>query len=124
MTLLGSKDLPFASFLAGLLEPDPTRRLTPVQALRHTFLAPLFPFRFAIGPDSPAAAYPSLPVIPAAPVWVPVAADPIRCSAMVPSCCFHCDCSLSVPLSLPAVALGDTFQDSERTIIFPSRALG
>lgn len=71
MKLVNSKDLAFSSFLAGLLEPDPTLRLTPVQALRHEFLAPLFPFRYALDAGEPASSYPLLPEFPKATVCFP-----------------------------------------------------
>ncbi|KAG2377952.1 hypothetical protein C9374_008574 [Naegleria lovaniensis] len=38
------KNNDFASFLVGLLEYDPTKRMTPLQALSHPFLQSLFPF--------------------------------------------------------------------------------
>eukprot|EP01147_Barroeca_monosierra_P001497 gene1497-4655_t len=42
---LGFNNASLSSFLAGMLDPSPTARITPEEALRHPFLAPLFPFR-------------------------------------------------------------------------------
>jgi hypothetical protein len=41
---LQTRDLLFLQFINELLEYDPERRLTPVNALRHPFLSALFPF--------------------------------------------------------------------------------
>jgi len=47
--LLKKHDHHFITFIQGLLEFDPKKRLTPQQALLHPFLSSLFPFSAAFG---------------------------------------------------------------------------
>lgn len=48
MAKFGTKDSSFAGFILGLLAYSPERRLTPAAALRHPFMARLFPFSLAV----------------------------------------------------------------------------
>eukprot|EP00475_Leptophrys_vorax_P033131 TRINITY_DN51833_c0_g1_i2.p1 TRINITY_DN51833_c0_g1~~TRINITY_DN51833_c0_g1_i2.p1 ORF type:complete len:502 (+),score=82.79 TRINITY_DN51833_c0_g1_i2:990-2495(+) len=47
--LLNVKDANFVSFIASLLNYDPSQRLSPKEALFHPFLCSLFPFNFVFG---------------------------------------------------------------------------
>jgi len=42
--LLKCHDGPFISFIVGLLQLDPEKRLSPMEALLHPFFSPCFPF--------------------------------------------------------------------------------
>eukprot|EP00730_Choanoeca_flexa_P020372 TRINITY_DN9953_c0_g2_i2.p1 TRINITY_DN9953_c0_g2~~TRINITY_DN9953_c0_g2_i2.p1 ORF type:complete len:638 (+),score=107.89 TRINITY_DN9953_c0_g2_i2:46-1959(+) len=55
LTRLGSRDHVFGSFVAGLLDPNPSLRLTPMDALAHPFLA----HQVTVHPDRPLAWRPS-----------------------------------------------------------------
>ncbi|XP_078343974.1 uncharacterized protein LOC144629610 [Oculina patagonica] len=46
--LHNSRNYAFASFLVGLLQYNPSKRLTPSQAAMHPFLAPDFPFAYLL----------------------------------------------------------------------------
>lgn len=48
---LGTKDRTFAAFVVDMLAYSPEQRLTPVAALQHAFMAPLFPFGLCV--DTP-----------------------------------------------------------------------
>ena len=51
--LLKCKDSVFPSFIAELLWLDPAVRATPIKAMQHRFLTPLFPFAVVMAPPPP-----------------------------------------------------------------------